>query len=37
MIRVSAFVKGREQKRSLMEMISCDLIYFEKCHELIRI
>lgn len=37
MIRVNAFVEGREQKRSLMEMISCDLMYSEKCHELIRI
>lgn len=37
MIRVNVFMKAREQSRSLMEMILCDLVYFEKCHELIRI
>ena len=31
------FMKGREQSRPLIKMISCDLVYFEKCHELIRI
>lgn len=37
MIRVNVFMKGREQSRYLMEMIPYDLVYFEKCHKLVRI